>query len=400
MLKNIQQYRQWQEKIVLVRVDFNVPLHKKKIIDDSRIIATLPTIEYLREKGAIVVLMTHVGRPDGRVVKELSVTPIQERLSQLLERPVTMLQTKDWRLSDRKKIAVLTQLHMLQAGDVAILENIRFSAKDEMNDDAFAQELATLADVYVFDGFGVAHRDSASVNGVAAYLPAYAGLLLQKEVLALNKVINPTRTPLVAILGGAKMETKIPIMTKLLPVADRILIGGCLLTTYLWAAGYGVGNSLIEKAHKKDILAACRSKKVLLPLDVVVGDRRGLSYRVVQIEKKPHMLCKKGEAIFDIGPKTILAYAKIIKQAQTLILNGALGYYEQSPYHIGTLAIARLIASQSKGKAFGVIGGGETIDAMQQTGMIDDIDHVSTGGGAMLSYLSGDVLPGIAVVSK
>lgn len=399
MLRKIQQLRNLHDKVVLLRVDFNVPLKRKQILDDSRLRAALPTIAYLREKGAKVILMTHIGRPEGKIVPSLKVDPLVTRLSELLEFQVKKLDTKNWKLSDTNKARVLAEIYALQPGDVAMMENIRFSPYDELYDPYFSQELATLADIFVFDGFGVAHRNSASVNGVAAFLPSYAGLLLQQEVKVLDKVLHPTVSRVVAVLGGAKMETKIPVLKKLLPKVDTVLIGGCLLTTYLWAKGYQVGDSLIEKKFKQQILTACKPRKVITALDVVVGTMDGSTHRVVDIKKVPHQICKKGEAILDIGPKTIRNYARVIKASKMLVWNGAMGYYEQPPYHIGTLSIARLIATVSRGTSFGVIGGGETVDAMQQTHMIAYVDHVSTGGGAMLSYLAGDIIPGIQAVS-
>lgn len=400
-LRTLQKVKNVKGKVVLLRVDFNVPIHNKKVVDDSRIIASLPTIDYLIEKQAKIIIVTHIGRPEGKYDATLSVDPVLRRLSALLEKKVTKLSMKDWSLSrqfEKQRITLLKQIESMNPGDVAMLENIRFSSEEETNGERLSQELANLADMFVLDGFAVAHRAAASVVGVAKYIPSYAGLLLSQEIAGLDKVMNKAKSPFVVVLGGAKTETKLPIIKQLLPKADAILVGGGILTTYLAGAGYGVGASLVDKEFLKEAVVYGKKKKVILPLDVIVGKKDGTGVRVVSLEKKPHVICKKTEAIFDIGPASIGLFASYIKTANTLVWNGAMGYFEQKPYDVGTLSLARLVASRSKGPAFGVIGGGETVQAMELVDMTDSIDLVSTGGGAMLEYLSGKKLPGVVAV--
>ncbi|EKD67256.1 MAG: hypothetical protein ACD_48C00511G0002 [uncultured bacterium] len=387
-------------KVVLVRVDFNVPIHRKKVLDDSRLVASLPTIQYLMETGAKVVLMTHIGRPEGKIVASLKVDPVVERLSELLKRKVKKLETGNWKLSDAKKVALVKEIGKLRPGQVAMMENMRFSKDEEKDTGTLSQELAALGDIFVLDGFAVAHRASASVSGIPKYIKGYAGKLLTTEIQGLSKVLNTPKTPFVAILGGAKMETKIPVMKNLVEKADAVLIGGGIVNTYLLAKGYRVGDSLVDKEFQVDAIKYCKRKNVIIPVDVVVGTKDGKKVRVVKIKKTPHDICKKGEGIFDIGPETLRLYATHIKNAKTLVWNGAMGYFEQKPYDVATLTVARLVASRSKGKAFGVIGGGETLQAMEMVGMTADVDLVSTGGGAMLEFLAGDTLPGIYALQK
>ena len=392
--------RNLRGKTVLVRVDFNVPIRRKKVLDDTRLLASLPTIEYLIEKGAKVVLMTHIGRPKGKIVASLKVDPVVARLSELLGKKVKKLETRNWKLSDAKKLAVVKQIESLRPGQVAIMENIRFSPDEKKNTGTLGQELSMLGDIFVLDGFAVAHRAAASVVGVAEHSKSYAGKLLTKEIAGLSKVLDKPKSPFVAVLGGAKVETKIPVMKNLLHTADTILIGGGLINTYLYAKGYDMGASLVDKDFADDALKYCKKKNVIKPVDLLVGTAEGRNVRVVDIKKLPHEVCKKKEGVFDVGPKTIRLFAEHIKAAQTLVWNGAMGYFEQKPYDVGTLSIARLVASRSKGQAYGVIGGGETLQAMDIVGMTEDIDLVSTGGGAMLEFLAGETLPGIAAIES
>lgn len=378
-IKIIKQIKDLKNKRVLLRVDFNVPVKEGKVKDDSRIVASIPTIKHLLKNGAKVILVSHLGRPDG-VDKKLSLKPVAEKLSELIKKEVYF--------SNLTEFEKLTKIPKL-----TLLENIRFFYGEEKNDKQFAKQLASLADIFVLDGFAVAHRDAASVSGVAKYLSTYAGLLLESEIINLNKLVSKPKKPYVAILGGAKIETKLPVLKSVLKRANYVLLGGGLVNICLWAEGYKVGKSLIDKKFKKEALQLTKSKKIIFPIDVVVGDIKGKKYRVVNLDKKNGI--KSTEAIFDIGPATIRLYAKYIKSAKTLVWNGALGYFEQKPYDVGTLSIARLVASRSKGKAFGVVGGGETIQTMEMVGMTDDIDFVSTGGGAMLEFLSGKKLPGL-----
>ncbi len=413
-IKTIKQIRNLENKTVLVRVDFNVPMKRKKVLDNTRLLASLPTIKYLIEKKAKVILITHVGRPGGKVVAGLKVDPIVEELSKLLKKKVKKLETGSWKLNDKKKLEVLKNIEKLRGGQVAMMENIRFSSDEKKDTGTLSQELANLVDYFVLDGFAVAHRDSASVTGVAKYVPAYAGLLLESEIKGLSKVIEKPKKPFVAIIGGAKMETKIPVIKAMIKKADSILIGGGIVNTYLKAKGFKVGGSLVDKDYEKEVLKYCKSRKVVKPVDVVVGDAKGNKFRVISLPVGKGSLgsfisakatvnplgMTTGEAILDIGPETIRLYAKYIKKGMTLVWNGAMGYFEQKPYDVGTMSIARLVATVSKGPAYGVIGGGETLQAMDLTGMDEYVDMISTGGGAMLEFLSGKELPGVKVVSR
>lgn len=396
-IPSIKQLKNLAGKRVLVRVDFNVPIKKGKVMEDSRLHASLPTIEYLLSKKAQVILATHVGRPDGKKDPALSVKPIARCLSQLLSTPVKVIEFGIWNIESRKKPNSKFQI---PNSSLVMLENIRFNPGEEKNDPQFSKELASIADIFVLDGFAVAHRAAASVVGVTKFLPSYAGLLLEQEISGLEKVMKKPKSPFVLILGGAKMETKVPIMKNLLPRVDHLLIGGGILNTYLKAAGYKVGDSLVDDKHKSDALAIGKKKKVVLPHDVIVGKRDGSGARHVMIEKHPHQICKKGEEILDIGPATIRLYSSYMRKAATLLWNGAMGYFEQKPYDTGTLSIARLLASRAKGRAYGVIGGGETVQAMDMVKMGECVDLVSTGGGAMLEYLGGKKLPGIVALTK
>jgi len=399
-MTSITRARNLKDKVALVRVDFNVPIKKKKVQDDTRLVESLPTIEYLMAKGAKVILMTHLGRPEGKIVASLKVDPVIDQLSVLLGKKVQKLDTKNWKLSDNAKADIVQAIEKMKPGQIAMMENMRFSPDEAKDTGTLSQELAMLGDLFVLDGFAVAHRPAASVSGIPKYVKGYAGLLLAKEIKGLTTVLNNPKAPFVAVLGGAKVETKIPVMKNLLQKADSILIGGGLVNTYLYARGYKIGASLIDKEFQLDAITYCKQKKVIKPVDVVVGTFDGKKVRVVSLKKTPHDVCKKNEGIYDIGPKTIQLFAEYIKEAQTLVWNGAMGVFEQSPYDVGTMSIARLIASRSKGKAFGVIGGGETLQAMDMVGMTDDIDLVSTGGGAMLEFLAGDALPGIYALKK
>lgn len=398
-IRSITQARNLGGKRILVRVDFNVPLKGKTVADDARLSASLPTIQYLLDKKAKVILVTHLGRPEGKAVPALSVKPVAKRLSELLGRNINVVDLK------RLKSATATGGVPFEGGKLRIpivmLENIRFSPDEQGNKGTLAKDLAALADIFVLDGFAVAHRGDASVSGVAKYLPSYAGLLLDKEITRLNKIIAHPTHPFVVVLGGAKIETKIPVMKNLLAKADHVLIGGGLLNTYLAGKGYGIGDSLVDHDFMKDALKYCAHKKVVRSVDVMVGTQDGKNFRVVTIGKKPHTMCEKGEGIYDMGTNTVTLFQKYIREARTLVWNGAMGYFEQEPYNAGTKAVAELIAAQSKKKTcFGVIGGGETVQSVLALGLSGDIDLVSTGGGAMLEFLAGEKLSGIVALEK
>ncbi|MFH1292171.1 MAG: phosphoglycerate kinase [bacterium] len=386
-IKTIKQIKDLKNKRVLMRCDFNVPIKDGVVKDDFKIKKTLPTIDYLLNKGARLILTSHLGRPDGEVKPEFSLEPVKKRLQFLLNKDIKL-----FKMSDLAKLAE----YDFSASQVAMLENTRYSPDEKKDVGSFAKDLSNVADIFVSDCFGVAHRAHASIVGPARHLPAYAGLLLEQEVQGLSKVMTEPEHPFVAILGGAKMETKIPVLKNMLEKADKILVGGGIVNTYLWAKGYKVGKSLIDQNLKKEAEIYGDKKKVIMPIDVVVGSFDGEQHQVMKIDK--NFKLKSGWGIFDIGPETIKMYSMYIKQAQTLVWNGAVGYFEQHPYEYGTHSVARLVASRSKGHAFGVCGGGETVEVLKKLKIIDDVDLVSTGGGSMLEFLSGKSLPGVEIV--
>jgi len=388
-IKSIQHLKNLANKNVLVRVDFNVPIKGGKVLDNYKIKKSLATIKFLMEKRAKIILVSHLGRPNG-VDKKLSLKPVAGELGKFLQKNVKLLDVKDL-----KKAKI--QIEKLFPSAVVMLENIRFVKGEEECSEQFSKELARLADVFVLDGFAVAHRWAASVTGVTKYLPSYAGLLLEEEIEGLSCVLKSPRKPFVVVLAGIKTETKIPVLKSLLKKANHILVGGGILNTYLWAKGYNVGGSFVDKNLKKEILKYCSKRGVILPVDVIVGTKDGKLAHAVDV--KNLNLRNKSQSIFDIGPKTIKLFSKYIKKAQTLVWNGAVGYFEQHPYEYGTYSVAHLIAARAKGKAFGVTGGGETIEILKKLRLIGDIDLASTGGGSMIEYLSGKKLPGIEALS-
>lgn len=387
-IKSIQQVKSLANKNVLLRVDFNVPVKNGKVLDNYKIKKSLATIKFLIEKRAKVILVSHLGRPNG-IDKKLSLKPVAAELGKFLQKNVKLLD-----VLDLKKTKIQTD--KLFPSEVVMLENIRFAHGESDNSERLAKELAGLAEVFVMDGFAVAHRRAASVTGVAKHLPAYAGLLLEEEIEGLNRSIQSPKKPFVVVLGGVKMETKIPVLKNLLSKANYILVGGGILNTYLWAKGYNIGKSLVDKNFKKEILQYCSKRKVILPVDVVVGTKEGKLARATDIKKLN--LKNKELAVFDIGPKTIKLFSRYIKKSNTLVWNGAMGYFEKHPYEYGTYSVARLLAARAKGKAFGITGGGETIEVLKKLHLIGDVDLASTGGGSMLEYLSGKKLPGIEIL--
>ncbi len=397
-IKTLKSIKNLKGKRVLVRVDFNVPIKKGKIKELYKIEKSLPTINFLINKGAKVVLLSHLGRPEG-LDKNLSLKPVAIALSEILK--------KDIKITDFNKIKKNPENYWSEAqnliskmenGEVVILENVRFVKGEEKNDKVVAKNFANLGEVFILDGFAVAHRDSASVTGIAKFLPTSAGFLMEEEIVGLNKIMKNPKKPFILVLGGAKMETKIPLLKHFIRLAHYILVGGGIVNTYLWAKGYKVGDSLVDKKYKKEALFYGAKKNIILPLDVIVGTKDGKKCRVEELNKK--FVLKKNEAIFDIGPKTITYYAGFIKKAKTLAWNGALGFFEQHPYEYGTYSVARLLATKAKGPAFGVSGGGETVEVLKKLGLTEDVDLVSTGGGAMLEYLSGKKLPGVKIITN
>lgn len=374
-------------KRVLVRVDFNVPLMDGAITDDQRIRAALPTIEYLLDNGATVILMSHLGRPKGTVVEALRLTPVAARLADLLDRPVT-------KLDDCVGEGVEQAVANARPGDVILLENLRFHPEETANDPVFSKQLAGLGDLYVDDAFGAVHRAHASVVGVADYLPAVAGFLLEKELTALGGALEKPVRPFVAILGGAKISGKIEVIDNLLSKVDRLLIGGGMANTFFKAQGYSVGDSLVEDDAlelAKEILAK-GGAKLLLPVDVVIADafEADARSRTVAVDQVPD-----GWRIMDIGPESLERFGEQLKDARTVVWNGPMGVFEFPKFAAGTFALARLVAESG---ATVIIGGGDSAAAIEQSGLAHEMSHISTGGGASLEFLAGKTLPGVAAL--
>lgn len=381
-------------KRVLVRVDFNVPLDDKQhITDDTRIRASLPTITYLLDSGAAVILMSHLGRPKGEVVEAMRMAPVAQRLSELLGRPVETAE-------ESVGPAVEAKAKALQPGQVLLLENLRFHREEEKNDPAFSQQLAALGDLYVNDAFGSAHRAHASTEGVTHYLPAVAGFLMEKEINFLGSALEHPQRPFVAIIGGAKVSDKIAVLERLISLVDTLLIGGGMANTFLKAEGYEIGNSLYEESKldvARDLIHQARQRGIqfVLPPDVVLADRfaNDATTRIV-----PANQVLPEWRILDIGPATIAAFRDALQNAQTIIWNGTLGVAEMSNFAKGTDAIIEILAARTADGATTIIGGGDSAAAVEQADAASKMTHVSTGGGASLEFLEGRVLPGVAAL--
>ena len=378
-----------KNKKVLVRVDFNVPLDAAgQITDDRRITAALPTIRYLLDQGAAVILMSHLGRPKGAPDPQFSLKPVAAHLEKLLGRPVAMA-------PDCVGPAVQQAAAHLQPGDVLLLENLRFHNEETKNDPEFARQLASLADLFVNDAFGAAHRAHASTEGVAHYLPSAAGFLMQKELEFLGKALEAPERPFIAILGGAKISDKIGVIDNLLGKVDRLLIGGGMANTFLKAQGLDVSESLVENDsldQAANLLERGRGK-LMLPVDVVVADRfdKDAQKQVVKANAVP-----AGWRILDIGPETVALFGQALAPAKTVVWNGPMGVFEFPQFAQGTFAIARALADI---QATTIIGGGDSAAAVEQSGLADKMTHISTGGGASLEFLEGRVLPGVAALN-
>ncbi|MBB3113174.1 phosphoglycerate kinase [Paenibacillus phyllosphaerae] len=378
-------------KRVFVRVDFNVPVENGAITDDKRIRETLPTINFLIEQGAKVILASHMGRPQGQVVEELRLSAQAVRLSELLGKPVV-------KASEAVGEEVKAQVAALNNGDVLLLENVRFYEGEEKNDPELAKQFAELADLFVNDAFGAAHRAHASTEGIAHHLPAVAGLLMEKELDVLGKALNNPERPFTAIVGGSKVKDKIDVINKMIEIADNIIIGGGLSYTFFKAQGHEIGKSLVDNS-KLDLAlefiekAKSLGKNFLIPVDIVVADdfSKNANTQIVGVEGIP----AEWEGI-DIGPKTREIYADVIKNSKLVVWNGPMGVFEIEPFSHGTQAVARACAETS---GYTVIGGGDSAAAAEKFQLADKMDFISTGGGASLEFMEGKALPGVVALN-
>lgn len=378
-----------KDKKVIVRCDFNVPLDENgKITDNRRIVGALDTIKYLLEQNAKIILVSHLGRPKGEVKPEFSLKPVAEELSRLLGKDVKLA-------SDIIGESAKTLTSNMKSGDIVLLENIRFDAREEKNDLEFAKQLASMAEIYVNDAFGTAHRAHSSTAGIAQYLPAVSGFLMEKELNFLGTALENPKRPFVAILGGAKVSDKIAVIDNLLNKVNSLIIGGAMANTFIKAMGYNVGNSLCE-TDKIDLAneligkAKLKNIKLILPIDAKIGKEfnKDTESKIVDINNVP-----EGWSIFDIGPKTIELYKKELEKAKTIVWNGPVGLFEFDQFAIGTNSVAEILASLDN--ATTIIGGGDSAAAVEKSGLADKMTHISTGGGASLEFLEGKKLPGV-----
>lgn len=373
-------------KRVFVRVDYNVPINSElKILDDNRIVSTIPTINYLVEHGAKVILCSHFGRPDGKVNSHYSLRIVLARLSKLLDKPISFVEN----ILDKSAVEMVSNM---KEGDILMLENIRFYPQEESNDENFAKKLANLADVYVLEAFATAHRKHASTYGITKYLPSVCGFLVEKELLMFDKVLNKPAKPFVAILGGAKISDKLPVIENLIDNLDTILIGGGMAYTFIKAIGGNIGKSIVDNSKielAKSIWDKAKEKgvQIVLPIDNVGADEFS-EYSNVKIFNSGFF--NEDYQGMDIGPKTIKMFKKYIKKARTIVWNGPVGVYEFDRFRRGTTKIAKYVA---KSKAVSVIGGGDSVAAIQSLGVCKKVSHLSTGGGASLMLLQGKDLP-------
>ncbi len=382
----------FSNKKALVRVDFNVPIKDGVVTDDTRIKAALPTIKYLLDGGAAVVVMSHRGRPKGKKNPEFSMAPIAKSFSELLGKDVQLA-------SDVIGDEVTKQVSALKAGDVLLLENVRFYAEEEANDPAFAKSLASFGDVYVNDAFGTAHRAHASTEGVSHYLPSYAGFLIEKEVKFMAPLLSNPEKPFVAIIGGSKVSSKISVLESLVKTCDTIVIGGGMAYTFLAVQGHSIGKSLVEEDYKDTAISFLSKAKeknvqVILPVDHLCGAKFDENTAPIAVDKTdiPDDLIG-----MDIGPKTVAMIVEAVNNAKSVVWNGPMGVFEFDAFAQGTLTVAKALADSD---ATSVVGGGDSVAAINKFDLADKISHVSTGGGASLEFLEGKVLPGIKALEK
>ncbi|MDR7319061.1 phosphoglycerate kinase [Brevibacillus nitrificans] len=378
-------------KRVFCRVDFNVPMQDGIITDDTRIRAAVPTIQFLVEAGAKVILASHFGRPKGQVVEEMRLTPVAAHLSTLLGKDVK-------KLDDSIGVEVEAAVQQMEAGDVILLENVRFHAGEEKNDPEIAKSFAALADLFVNDAFGTAHRAHASTAGIANYIPAVAGLLMEKEIRFMGGALSRPERPFTAIVGGAKVKDKIAVIENLLTKVDHLIIGGGMANTFLKAQGFGIGASLCEDDKlelARTLMAQAKERNVslLMPVDVVVADRfaADAEKQTVSIDAIPD-----GWMALDIGPKTVEQYHKVIVDSKTVVWNGPMGVFEMDAFAQGTIGVAKAM-SECSGTT--IIGGGDSVAAVEKAGVAEQMTHISTGGGASLEFMEGKELPGVAALA-
>ena len=391
MKKNIKDI-EWQDKTAVVRADFNVPMADGKITDDTRIVKALPTINYLIDHGAKVVILSHLGRPKGEPLPEFSLSEVSKRLEKLLNVKVKFIKSDN--VVDDK---VIKEVKKLKAGDVALLENVRYRKEETKNEDVFSKELASLGDIFVQEAFGTAHRAHCSTTGIAEYLESVSGFLIEKELKFLGEAVNNPKRPLLAILGGAKVKDKISVIENLINKVDSIIIGGGMAYTFLKASGSEIGKSILDSEgidFASTIMKKAESKgvKILLPIDVVVADKfdNNANFYTCNVDEIPENMMG-----LDIGEKTIKLFNKEIEKAGTIIWNGPMGVFEMSNFEQGTKSIAEALAQSG---ATTIIGGGDSAAAVNGFGLNEKMSHISTGGGASLEFLEGKELPGIKII--